>query len=100
MLRHALRGAFFLAVMGHACSCATYVVNQGVSALRRPILPVGTIRRIALLFCGDVGGGGAFHFDYAMKRISEKLFILVASTGLKSGVIHKTLPPATFVMLC
>ena len=30
-----------------------------------------------------------------MRRISETLFLLFASTGLKSGVIHKTLPPAT-----
>ena len=75
------------------------VVNRKISALRRLVLPVGTTRRVALLFRDDVGGGGAFHFDYAMKRISETLLILVASTGLKSGVIHKALPPATFAMM-
>ena len=92
---------FFLAVMGHACRFAPYVVNQGVSALWRQVLPVGTTRRVALLFLRCCGEMRSFcHFDYAMRRISETLFLLIASAGLKSGVIHKTLPEATFVMLC
>ena len=33
--RHALRGASCFWVYGHACSFAPYVVNRGVSALRR-----------------------------------------------------------------
>ncbi len=48
-MRHALRGAFAVARHDHACRFAPYVVNRGVSALRRLGLGLGTARRVALL---------------------------------------------------
>ncbi len=61
----------------------------------------GTTRSGALLFLrwGVVKMRSVFFYDGAVdtiKRISETLFFALPSTGLKSGVIHEALPPATW----